>query len=177
MEVNEVLDFADYVVYHKASDDVPRTLLSVELGWKVELALMDDSILVVTNIRSDGYPGLIANLQDNQVPKLSIGVGDPSIMHQAVEYDSTEMGEWRALSYRSKTRADMRVVQVHLPASWKRPHKLVILLGVEELELHGISDGLLEFTIIWQHSLSRQRFSVSYVPSGPMTPDRFSLAR
>ena len=179
VEVSQLIDYLDVNVCRKASGDAFRTLLSIELGLAPGLGILDDSILVVTGIDAtiDGEPGLIANLQDDEVAELTFGVGDHSLMDDTKELQSLQAGDWNAYAYRMTTRADMFITRVRLPDQWKRPLQSIVLLGVEAVELQSIEDGLLEFVITWPRSHSRQQFRVAFSPSGPMTPDRFSVVR
>lgn len=172
------MNFLDVDVWRKGDDD-KRRVLSVEVDLEVELRIIDDSILIVTDIHrtADGEIALMANLQDDNVTSLDIGSGEGSFLDEAREIDSLAAGQWAAVLYQMKDRDDMFLLTVRSPRDlqFDWPPEGMVVLGAKSVQLNGIQDGLLKIVVTWRRSGSPQRFGVVFSADSLLTPDRISV--
>lgn len=179
VESRKLNDFLDIYANDKIKNDEHR-IIGIERDPKVFVHILDDSILLVTNIKGSGY-SLIANLNNN-VASYDFRVGDAPLQNDAKQLKEINNEGWSINLDQLNTRSDMFILNVLTPgdsASCNIPNRIIIL-GAQGIELQSIIDGKIDFTIKWsnnQANESQKLFRLDCPENAAITADRFSLVQ
>jgi hypothetical protein len=175
---SQLFDYNVHVeVGRKSSNGDFRRVVSVERDRSVDVKLLDDSILVVSGIRarSDGYPSLLANLQDDNLPELYFQGGVPMVARDTTRLSTIQLGDTVAATFRKNSRSDVYFITAgYLPRPYGFGTVVITLLGASGVEIVDWSGDFLVFDCIWLRQPSRQRFSVNLADRS-LKPEDFSI--
>ncbi|MCK5127417.1 MAG: hypothetical protein KAR42_14270 [candidate division Zixibacteria bacterium] len=177
VETRERYDYLNIYASPKGQTD-ERQVISLERDPYVNMRLLDDSILIVTDLAIERYD-FIANLEI-QEECLNLGVGKASLLRDAFPIDTLVHRDWEVAKYNLKRPMWMFILCVLSPYDVQYgggPDKIIIL-GAREIELLSVKDGLFDFAVIWQNSQegqSPQNFRIDFPDKGVLTPERFSV--
>lgn len=162
-------------VTRKGMDEGWYTFVNVEGDDSVDIAFLDDSTFLITDIWAsiDGYPALITNFQAYSRP-VNFKVGASFVADDTSRLSTLESGESVASSFQKNSRPDIFFVTAYAPASPYPYGYLICLLGAQSTELVSVTDTTLVFDCIWQRQPSRQRFEVD-LSDGLLEPGDFRI--
>ncbi|MDX9859101.1 MAG: hypothetical protein RBT76_15045 [candidate division Zixibacteria bacterium] len=167
-------DHIDVIATARDNQSVDRRILSVQRDDDASIAILADSILVVTNIRTrgDGIVACLTNLMNEHTGTLFVEVGRSLMSGDVDGISSIENNLKYASVGRKKSRSDVMFVTTHSAADTHL--RVIVLLGARSVDLVSITDSTLTFDCMWQRQSSRQRFEVD-LSEGLLRPDDFRI--
>lgn len=164
----------DVVAIDKDHLSEDRRVLSVQRDDDVSVAILADSVLVMTNVRTrgDGVVACITNLMDAHTSTLFVEVGRPLMSGDVAGISSIEYDLNYASVGRKKSRPDVMFVTTHSAVNTNL--RVIVLLCAQSVDLVSITDSTLTFDCIWQRQPSRQRFEVN-LSDGILEPGDFRI--
>jgi hypothetical protein len=159
----------------KNSPPNEQRVLCIDRDDSVGVKLLDDSILVVTDINDGNYPSLLVNLQDEDTPTLFFSVGKGMLHRDTTRLSTIQIGDSVAATFQKNSRSDVYFVTARYDSYPYAVGTVVItLLGASGVEIVDWSGDFLVFDCIWLRQPSRQRFSVNLADRS-LNPEDFSI--
>ncbi len=170
--------FLDLRVTSK-SDNSERDVLTIERDNHLRFAIIDDSILVASHIRStSGNLSFMTNLRDSEVEELFCGIGATPFYEDAVKLNTIENGEWRASLYQRQLREDMFLIVVRTPydVEWQSSGEKIAIIGAKVVKLVHVESERLIISVRWQNVTKPQPpqlFLIKVPEQEALTPKKF----
>ncbi|MCK5126246.1 MAG: hypothetical protein KAR42_08310 [candidate division Zixibacteria bacterium] len=163
--------------YNKANGK-EYEILSVEIDNKIYYDLLDDSIIVATDVQEN--LGFMTNLQDTSLQELHLTPGDSPILEKTTELSNTIDEDWTADLFQRNGRPDMYIiaVQVSHDDKWDTPSVKLAITGARRVEIISVKEGNLHIEVYWQNSKLGQPphcFNIAYPENTILTPSSFSV--
>ncbi|MCK5126925.1 MAG: hypothetical protein KAR42_11775 [candidate division Zixibacteria bacterium] len=182
VEASYFLDYLSVNANNKVLDEEQRILL-IERYPNVDIQLLDDSILFVTNVRcTGGFFKFMTNLQINDLQELTCQVGAPGVIENAKMVSTIKSNEWKVDLCQVNNRNDMYILSVYSPSDFKHntPPSYFIIIGVSKLEMLNVTDGKLQIAVIWLNSSADQQansFQLDFPEDSQITAEQISVVQ
>ena len=139
----------------------PRRLLGVARDTDIDLRFLDDSTLMMSNIRSrlDGYPILVANLKVDSIPYLDWPGGVHVIGGDTITLAHAEQDGWNVTTSQLQSTPNVLIITIEsFPPGRHLWRDAVVFLGADDIKIDSLNSCVAFVSCRWIGSKAMQHF-------------------